>query len=366
MSLGGLGSALRYLAIMPVAISLFGMKRMRFNAPLVFYALFVMFSFITLLWAVDPNDSLSAVIGQVMLFALLSSGAMFRYTEKDIEIFKRALAWSSRISAITLIMYGAIVNGRLVLSGIITENPNHLCTYLAFGIMYALERLTAKGAMRKKILPILELVLYFVLVLLTGSRGGLIAVVAGAISMLLLSKKESKVKTIYKLLIIVGVLVAFSFLLNQLPEVLRARFSVDEVIESGGTGRTEIWGWIIEAYNKSNILRQLFGYGAGAANGALRFCGFPAVDSHNAFLHNLLTCGIVGMVLYSLAILGFLKKSLSFKSKFAFSVMLCIFVFTFGASAASLKPYFNVMLFIIISMNIEDPEFKSYSEVKTP
>ncbi len=358
MSLGALGSALRYIAVLPIGVALIGSRKFYVNSPFLMYALFVFFSFFTVLWSINIDDSKSAIISQVMLLGLLASGTMFHYSEKDIFKLKKALAWSSRLSAVVLIAFGILVEGRLMLSGIILENPNYFCTYLIFGIIFALERILIKGSFKLKILPMCELIAFLTIILLTGSRGGLLSTAAGIFAFLLFSGKKGQKRILLKLLICILIILAVILLIEQLPEELKSRFSVENVEESGGSGRTTIWKNAINSFIDANVFYKIFGHGMGTIGSTFRFYGYPVVDSHNAFVGNLLLTGLMGLLLYILAILTFIKKSLSFDSKFAFGVMFAIFVFTFGASATTLKPYFNIMLYIIISLNTEASKSK--------
>ena len=60
---------------------------------------------------------------------------MFKYTENDINKIKYALTWSSRLTALVMLVFAEYVGGRFRLMGIIEEDPNYLCAYLAFGEM---------------------------------------------------------------------------------------------------------------------------------------------------------------------------------------------------------------------------------------
>ncbi len=359
LALGALGSVLRYIAVIPIGFSLFGKKRLDFNAPLILYALFVLICFASPLWSVDAAESLSAAVSQIMLLGLLFSGIMFKYTEEDTEKLKKALAWGSRLSAIIVIAFGSFVEGRFTLDGIISENPNYFCSYFICGIIYDLEKIIAKEKLKKKLLPILELLIYITLVLLTGSRGGLLSTAAGVFGFILFGGKKGQNRIFTKLLVFIGIIAIVLLIIEQLPPELRLRFSIDEVVESGGTGRTDIWGNAIAVFGESGIFRQFFGHGTGTIGKTFTLYGFPGVDSHNAFLGNLVTVGIVGVGIYIMSVLSFIKKALAFKSKFAFAVMVAIFAFTFAASATTLKPYFNIMLYIIICLNLEKPNLNN-------
>ena len=66
----------------------------------------------------------------------------------------------------------------------------------------------------------------------------------------------------------------------------------------------------------------------------------------------------MGLVLYSLAVFAFALKAFTFKDKFAFAVMACMIVMSLSTSICVFKPYFNIMLFIIICENSEIPKWE--------
>ena len=261
MNIGTFGSALKVIALLPLFFSFYGMS-IRYNDLLKVQGVFTLFAALSLVWTFSFDVSIGRVISYVELLALLFTGSNFEYTEFEIKKVKMALAWSSRLTAIVMLRYAVYVNGRLRLMGAIKEDPNYLCAYFAFGVIFALQKVVDKKENWNKITGLLELIFYFYLILVSGSRGGLIAIVAGIAAYMLVSfGKQDIKKSIGIVAICVFILIAFTKLIDYLPPTLQARFTIADVTRDGGSGRGEIWanGWNL--YSNASVFRWLFGFG---------------------------------------------------------------------------------------------------------
>ena len=69
------------------------------------------------------------------------------------------------------------------------------------------------------------------------------------------------------------------------------------------------------------------------------------------FIESLLELGVVGLIIYAVAIFSFIKAAWKQKNKFAFAVVMCMFVLSLSTSIYTFKPYFNIMLYIILLLN---------------
>lgn len=354
INLGSWGAALKMLAILPVCIALFGGDRIRLNAPVLIQMLFTVFAACSLAWTIHMDNSSERVTSYVLLLALLISGAAFKYTEEDVGKIKRALIWSSRLTAVVMLFFAEYVDGRLQLTGAIEEDPNYLCAYLAFGVVYAIEVLTGKDTVKRKLLSSLELIIYFYLTLVSGSRGGLLAIAGGAGAFLVAYRGGNGKGVLKRTALTVLALGVIFLLINLLPEELSERFTIESVEESGGSGRLEIWEQAIDLFTKSDVSRQFFGYGTATVSRAFEIYGYRRAQVvHNMFLETLVELGIIGLIIYSAAIFAFIKAAYKFADKYAFSVMFSMFVMSLSTSLYTFKPYFNIMLFIIILQNLQ-------------
>lgn len=156
----------------------------------------------------------------------------------------------------------------------------------------------------KKINIILVLCCIFI-ILLTGSRTSLIAIL-GTISFLFiyygLFNEEKRIKIQY---ILIPIILFFTvlFIINNVKIEMFNRFTADSVMETGGSGRSEIWQSALE-----NVFPKypIFGVGIGVENtvAALSPYGLPNnVGIHNMYITLLIQTGIVGTIIFLSVIL---------------------------------------------------------------
>ena len=354
VSLGSIGSALKILAIAPISIALLNIKPFKVGKTVVFQGVYTLFVFISMFWSISISRTLSMGTTICLLFILLFSGTYYEFSKSDIVKFKYALVWSSRLMAAVVIAFADYIEGRLWLKNdIINEDPNYMCAYFLFGVLYALEILAGnKAHIGKKLWAVAELCIYLSLVLISGSRGGLLAVIMPAIIFVFLSGNNS-FKGVIKKAVIFGVgLICITSILMLLPESLSDRFTIEAILETGGSGRVILWKQAWNVFVNADWLRKILGYGAGTVQTLFSQYDFERVNVvHNMFLETLVELGIIGFTLYTLAVVAFLITAIKNKDKFAFFVMLGMLIMSLSTSIQAFKPYFNIWLFTIISHN---------------
>ena len=359
MNIGTFGSALKVIAVLPIGLAFFGGKHLVLKTPARMQMFFTLFAFFSMIWSVSVDTSIGRVVSYVLLFALLISGSMFKYTEQEMKRIKYALAWSSRLTAVVMLIFAEYVRGRFRLMGIIEEDPNYLCAYLAFGVIYAIGILTTKNNLWKRIFAVAELIVYFYLVLISGSRGGLLAIVA-AIVVYFLTYGDKEIRHIgRKIVLIVLVALIMIVMIDDLPDYLKLRFTIANVVEDGGSGRTDLWKQTFDLFASGNTFRQLFGVGTATVAWCFSNYGYSEVNvTHNMFIETLAELGVIGLILYSMAIASFIKAAFKFKDKYSFAVIFCMLIMSMSTSIYTFKPYFNIMLFIIMLQNVQEEDIE--------
>lgn len=348
ISLGSFGSALRLLAVVPIALAFFA-KRFTLTPPLAFHALFVFISLAATLWSVNIETSFSRITSYFLLLMLLVSGCCFELDEKDIAKIKAALEWSSILTAALMMLFAKTVNGRLRLNDIIVEDPNYICAYLFFGIVVATQRIARKSPAKIKVISVLELAVLFYVILMTGSRGGLIAAVI-AVSAMLIFDGEFTLKGFFAKIFIIGAVIGiFILIFSVLPEDIRLRFTMENVEERGASGRFELWENAVSIFNDSDVFRKLFGFGPETLTECYGIFGFTFQSvAHNVFIDHLVEIGVVGLISYTIAIVSFAISAFKKADRFAFAVILGMIALSMSTSISTFKPYYNIMLFILI------------------
>lgn len=350
--IGSIGSMLKIIAVFPVLIAILGCRDYKLHLPLLFQLGFTVFAGLSILWSVSSDDSIERVNSYVQLLALLVSGECFKYSSKELQGIKDSLIWSSRLTALVVLFFADYSHGRLWLSGVLNEDPNYICAYFAYGIANAMQQLTTQERKKRTSIAVIELVVYAYIVLGTGSRGGLIAILVGVAAYIMTYAHQSKGQFLKKTLIILLIIIIGVALLNILPDSLRDRFTIEDVVESGGTGRIEIWKNAWHMHVNAPILRRFFGYGTATILDCFERFRYSTIKvAHNIFLETLVELGIVGFILYSASIVSFTIRSFKIEDKFSFSVISCMIALSLSTSIYTFKPYFNIMLYIIVCLN---------------
>lgn len=238
------------------------------------------------------------------------------------------------------------------------EDPNQFCGYFIMPIMIYIKRILN----RSKLTPLYILLLLFTLyaVLKTGSRGGLIGILAGIVVFILLGIKSLKGKIA---LIVMGALCALfvvSVVFPLLPQDVQERYSVERVAEDKGSGRFDIWRYLIE-YTTEKPERIIHGGGLYSTADTLKNSGLglSARWAHNQFVQVFADQGMVGLMLFTLfAALCFfrnIRKNPEFACAFA-AVMALSFSLTFYV----FKPYINIV--IMCAMTFETQKRKEIAD----
>ena len=198
--------------------------------------------------------------------------------------------------------------------------------------------------LEKKKIHIVPAIFILSIVLLTGSRGALVAflLVIFAHVCFMFANTKHKIRNILLVaLLLVLLLVIFDIVLAQMPENVAQRYSRDYISEKGTTGRTRIWRFLLRHYSDDSILRMLFGHGYGTTILVNTMDGRVA---HNLYLDNLITLGIIGMTL-QLVIQGSVVWILLRRRQYPLlGAYWGIIGMCFSLSLVAYKPIWNIML----------------------
>ena len=318
---------------------------------MIYHIAFVVFSLAATLWSVNVDISFSRMTSYFLLLLLLLSGCGYDVDKNDVKKIKAALEASSLITVALLLMFAQTVEGRLILNEIIVEDPNYICAYLFFGLAAAVQRTIGKVTLKVRILSIFELLLLLYAILMTGSRGGLISAIIVVGVAVVLDGDLTVKKVLAKIAIVGVVFFVFLLLFSNLPDDIKRRFTVENIESSGASGRFNLWENAISIFRDSDAFRKLFGYGPESLRDCYRNFGFNVVSvAHNVFIENLVELGILGVLTYVATIFSFSVNSFKIKDRFAFAVILGMIAMSMSTSISTFKPYYNIMLFILIAL----------------
>ncbi len=266
------------------------------------WGLLVLWCIATLLWATDSDASLARLETVVSLFALYLVAGSYRMSDREVRrVLMLAIVGGVAAALVVIYGYGAglvsnfgMVNrGTLVIGGR-QSNANEQAATLLLPFSLALSAMLSRGRSFSRLLAFGALALLTIAILLTMSRGGLIALAVLLFAYLLRLKIRRRL-----LVPILLVAVAIPFM----PGEFFSR--VEEAASSRGTGRFDIWIAGLHLVKRHPIL----GVGIGdfpvayddVAGYAPIFRGYHFA-AHNMYLDILAETGIVGFALFCGAI----------------------------------------------------------------
>lgn len=283
-------------------------------------AIWLIYSLVSVLW----SKSLSwwQYFAGIYLFQFIFVYAVCTVA-KDIDLkkVKMGLVLSGIIASAIIIFMPKLSSytedGRRTLIIIGREfDPNIVASIIMVGIFCSIDQYFSAGNQRNKgrrIASLVSVALMFLGMVLTGSRGALIAF-SGGFSVLLYIKITDRKSRRRAMMAGIISLLALLVLAAYLPENLLAnRFSISNILglneyKVGAHNRYTIWKYSMELFFSSPI----FGYGCGNFFNAISTV-YRECASHNMYILLLIEGGVVGAVLFCTGI-GRLLRAL-FKSK---------------------------------------------------
>lgn len=177
-----------------------------------------------------------------------------------------------------------------------TSDPNYFVGFFIFPLTIALQRL-ASGKHRFFYLFLIGVSLYSVF--LSGSRGGFLAVAATIACFAVLYPTGFARRFLFLLGGLAFVAILWFLLRPVLPENIVERMTIESVVESGGTGRIDIW---------KSMLREIMAQpdklflGRGTYAVHQLFVGGVWTDAvaHNQILQTLYNQGLIGLLTFLL------------------------------------------------------------------
>lgn len=342
----------KLLISLPIAGNIIYLKNYKIHMDkfLIIPILYIMASMLSIFYSVNVSDTtdriitLSLNIGTALFLSLRS------YNAKEILFLKKSIVYSGWVTLFLALIYSDtnIMSGRLtiIVNGYY-QDPNYLTGFLIFAITYYFDdymQLERKNSVAK-------MIIFLVFILLTGSRGGLLAVIGTIIfhSITLSTNKRHKLLAIVKIIAVIVFLgVLYGLIINVLPENIASRYTYESIIGSGGTGRVrfEIWRIILYRYNILPVFNKVFGNGAGT----VRYFAFDQV-AHNIWIENLIEIGLFGTFIFFIYYYVYVMKSIKDKEYVVASSFIGYIIMGMSMSLYSYKPIWNVLLLILIIKN---------------
>lgn len=283
--------------------------KLKLNSVHFFSMLFLMSTVVTLF--VDRSaESVAYVRGYTETMALLFLITAKEYSKNEIE----AIEITQLILLVILIWLGFLgadwygSRNTMTLFGA-TCDPNYFAGLFLLPIAVALKKLREKKVYMV-ICPVL-IGLGSYIVLSSGSRGGLLALIVTVLAYVFISARDMKQRLIGLIAAIILAVLLWTVVIPLLPESVSSRFSVSDVIESRGSSRVDIWVSMLTAI-KNSTWELICGRGINSYHWMMKEGKMVQVVAHNQFIQSLYNQGILGCASFCLmsgaAILRNIKK----------------------------------------------------------
>ena len=251
------------------------------------------FSTVSTLFMESDSVSINNVIGYVLNAALYICLTVITYNKAELEWMETTqIVLLVMLNMITLLSGGSEDNRTTLEIMGQTSDPNYFVGFFIFPLTVALKRLVS-GKHSFLYLSLIAVSLYSVF--LSGSRGGFLAIVVTIAAFAFLYPSGFAKRMLFLFGGSVLILILWTVFKPILPENIAERMTLDSVMESGGTGRWDIWQSMIrEIVDQPEKL--LFGRGINAMH--LLFVNGKWINTvaHNQVIQTVYNQGLIGLL----------------------------------------------------------------------
>lgn len=335
-----------------LAVSLIFYKgKIELNSVHFFSALYLI-SIVATLFVDNSSLSVMYVRGYIETIALLFLITIKEYSKNEIEAFEVTQLILLAV-LICLGFSGADWYGdrnTMTLFGA-TCDPNYFAGLFLLPIAVALKKIR-ENKIFMAVCPVLTALGVYI-VITSGSRGGLLALAVTVLSFVFLNTKSTKQRLAGLGIAIVAAVILWTVIIPLLPESVSSRFSLNEVIESRGTSRVDIWISMLEAI-KNSTWEFFCGRGINSYHEMMIEGRLAHVVAHNQFIQAMYNQGIFGFISFVLMSASSVFRNRK-KRGYISAAMLGTLALTMSLSInPSIKEFWNLLIYSALTFNITD------------
>lgn len=279
-----------------IALSVIAILNKRSFLPcekaVLFFVTFNLFHFlVSYLWQTSNTSSIGNILSGLLslsLFSFLSKKGVM--TEKAIAIIGVILVM---VSVLCYNYYSSYIHARIASEGDTTNSYSEFFAML-FPILFFIKKPLLKW-------PLLLVCLFFLI--MGAKRGNIIVIIIPLILLLhqtLKDNRQSAIKILFSMAIIVGASVLVYYWASSNEYLL---YRLEQTQEGNSSGRDRIYERVWHLWlDSENFFHQIFGYGYEAVYNHLH------VAAHNDWLEILVDYGLVGVLLYLIVYVCFVRQ----------------------------------------------------------
>lgn len=290
-----------------------GKKIFKLNGFILLLVLYFLWSFLSVVWAVQPEQSLYRIVSMSQLLAMFVLGYNLVDNKKELYLilgsYLLGALFSSCLGIFNSYLYGFTIRADIGNM----SNPNFYARVVGLGIVFSGYLIIVSKNKFARLFSLICCTTLPVAVLLSGSRGAWLALLLTPAAALFLCRKYI-IKLMRKRIIIISLLIILLFtltlgpsIISHLPPVIVQRMQTLTCISDQidvSAGRLDIWSVGLE------IVKDNWVWGVGLDNFPYAFTEYlPRVegifsdiglnrDPHSIFLANLAELGIPGFLLF--------------------------------------------------------------------
>lgn len=314
-------------------------------------------AWISCFWSVSISTTISRNSAYTTLpFLFIIFGTM-KYTEKEYYFIHLCISGSVLVVIAVIIINGGLTDllgARLRLNA--RNDPNNLAALLLFPFGISMDLYLKK----KKVIFLVATVVSGYFLLLTGSRGGLLACFVFCFIYMLKSGILKKPSRSFIALLIFSLL--YIMIVKYLPnDIISRLFSREGYLyqlayqNQTQTQRLSIWHITI---NKVIVKRPIFGSGSGTASLLLTpYYGFDE-GVHNTYLNMVVEYGVLGILIFVPLLIKLVKRLSTNKRIVELALLIAIMIIIVFLDSYPKKFFWNVMYLGMISLHSGKRKFR--------
>ena len=299
------GNSILKLATVPIGLYflitiIVSKKVLQFNAVHFLLCIFTLSTIITL-FVDSGSTSIDYVVGYCLNAMLYICLSVVKYNDRELKLLEDVqILLLLVLLGITFFSSGSVFDRSTLKIFGQTSDPNYFVGYFVFPLSITMKRIIQS---KYRIAYVLLAFFSIYCVFLSGSRGGLIAIAVLIMAFALIYPPKIKHKIFVLLAGCIFILCAWVLIAPFLPENILARMSVENVIETGGTGRWYIWKSMLdEIINSPDDF--LFGRGINAMHKIFIHGKWGTAVAHNQMIQVLYNQGLIGLIAFTVLTIG--------------------------------------------------------------
>ncbi len=340
-----------FLKIITLPIGLFFLATLFFyedklelNVVHACFALYLI-STVASLFVNDRDVAVSFVIGHIQNAGLMFCITLRRYNSREIEWLENVqIALLGILVCIGLFGDTTFTDTERTTMSLFggVSDPNYFCGFFIFPIAVSLKKAAENKKYIGLCLPLIILGIY--VVILSGSRGGLLAVGVTLVAFVVLYSRNIWRMIIALLILAASAVLFWTIVVPILPENIAERMSIESVIESRGTYRGDIWKSMLNEI-KNSSWQWLTGRGINSEHVLMMGGRLETVVAHNGFIQTLYDQGVIGLLLFSGLSFSAIFRNIKKRTYIAVG-MIGILTLTLGLTLnPSMKSFWNLIMY---------------------